>query len=342
MSFKNKNYKNLSQKIFEKGDYKIIPIRYQDRFDIMRWRNEQIFHLRQNKILTKDAQDNYFNNIVSKLFEVQEPNQILFSYLKNDICIGYGGIVHIDWGIKTAEVSFIMDTKLEKDFFEFHWTIFLSLLKKVAFNELQFNSIFTYAYDLRPHLYPVLEKNNFDFKSKNQNEIEIDGKMIDAIIHECKNPYNHLKIREIVKEDVKLIYKWSNDTEVRKQSFNSNSINFKEHKNWFNRKLINSNSLLLINEYKGSKIGLVRFEIEDNKCKVGVLLDEIFRGKGLSSLMLIKSSKYYFKRFKLPIYAHIKASNIPSVRAFEKAGYKFFKKNIVNGINSLEYKLEKL
>ena len=56
MSFKNKSYKNLSKKIFEKGDYKIIPIRYQDRFDIMQWRNEQMFHLRQNKILTKDAQ----------------------------------------------------------------------------------------------------------------------------------------------------------------------------------------------------------------------------------------------------------------------------------------------
>ena len=78
-----------------------------------------MFHLRQNKILTKDAQENYFNNIISKLFELKEPNQILFSYLKNDNCIGYGGIVHIDWGTKRAEVSFIMDTKLEKDFLIF-------------------------------------------------------------------------------------------------------------------------------------------------------------------------------------------------------------------------------
>ena len=165
--------------------------------------------------------------------------------------------------------------------------------------------------------------------------------MIDAVIHECKNPYNHLKLREIVKEDVRLIYKWSNDKEVRKQSFNSKSINFKEHKNWFESKLTNSNSLLLINEYYGTKIGLVRFEIEDNKCKVGVLLDKSFRAKGLSSFMLIKSSNYYFTRFELPIYANIKESNIPSIRAFEKAGFELFEKKIINGINSLVYKLEK-
>ena len=264
MNFNNKSYKNLSCQIFQKGDYKILPIRYQDRFDIMKWRNEQMYHLRQTKVLTEEAQDNYFNNIIPKLFEVQEPNQILFSYLKYDTCIGYGGIVHIDWEIKKAEVSFIMDTTMEKIFFEFHWTNFLTLIKKVAFDELKFSSVFTYAYNLRPHLYQVLEKNNFEFKLKNENEIDVDGKMIDVLIHECKNPFNFLKIREIIEEDVKLIYTWSNDLEVRNQSFNSEPINYKEHENWYKSKLINPNSLFLINEYEGVKIGLVRFEIEIN------------------------------------------------------------------------------
>jgi len=342
MSFKSKTYKNLSQQIFKKEEYKIIPIRHQDRFDIMQWRNEQMYHLRQTEILTEDTQENYFNNTIARLFEVQEPNQILFSYLKNDICIGYGGLVHIDWEIKKAEVSFIMNTKLEKDFFELHWTMFLRLLKKVAFDELQFNSLFTYAYNFRPHLYPVLERNIFEFKSKKKNEIDVDGKMIDVLIHECKNPYNYLKIREITKEDIKLVYDWANDLEVRNQSFNSASINFKEHESWFKKKITNPNSLLLINEYDENKLGLVRFEIENNKCTVGVLLDKNFRGKGLSSFMLIKSSNYFFNRFKLPIYANIKESNIASIRSFEKAGYSFFNEIKVNGFNTLVYKLEKI
>ena len=46
MKFPNK-YKCLKNQSFEKGKYKIVPVRYKDRFDIMKWRNDQTFHLRQ-------------------------------------------------------------------------------------------------------------------------------------------------------------------------------------------------------------------------------------------------------------------------------------------------------
>lgn len=58
-------YKCLENQIFEFNNFKIVPLRHQDRFDILKWRNEQIFHLRQNKPLTVDDQDNYFSNVVS-------------------------------------------------------------------------------------------------------------------------------------------------------------------------------------------------------------------------------------------------------------------------------------
>ena len=44
---------------------------------------------------------------------------VLFNYLHNGKCIGYGGLVHINWIDKNAEVSFIMDTELEENYFEF-------------------------------------------------------------------------------------------------------------------------------------------------------------------------------------------------------------------------------
>ena len=78
-----KNYNCLTNSIFKQGSFSIVPIRYEDRLDIMKWRNEQIYHLRQNKPLTIEDQEEYFNNVVAKLFEQEEPNQILFSYLEN-------------------------------------------------------------------------------------------------------------------------------------------------------------------------------------------------------------------------------------------------------------------
>ena len=125
--------------------------------DILKWRNEQIYHLRQEKLLTEIDQENYFKNVVNKSFDQEKPNQLLFSLIKNDLCIGYGGLVHMNWNDKNAEISFIMDTKLEKKYFSTNWKIFLKLIEKVAFIELNFHKIFTFAIDLRPNLFPVIE-----------------------------------------------------------------------------------------------------------------------------------------------------------------------------------------
>ena len=182
-----KNYKALNKQVYSEGIYSIVPIRFEDRMDIMNWRNEQIYHLRQSQPLTIQDQDNYFNTIVKELFEAEKPNQLLFSYLENDTCIGYGGLVQINWIDKNAEISFVMNTKLEKDMFKFHWGIFLQLLENIAFYELNFHKIFTYAFDLRPHLYEVLESKNYIKEAVLKEHCFFNNQFIDVLIHSKKN-----------------------------------------------------------------------------------------------------------------------------------------------------------
>lgn len=62
-------YQCLSQQIFSNSLFSIVPIRYEDRHIIMQWRNEQIYHLRQNKPLTKEEQGRYFNEVVATLVD---------------------------------------------------------------------------------------------------------------------------------------------------------------------------------------------------------------------------------------------------------------------------------
>ena len=130
------SYKVLNKQVFKSGDFSIVPIRFEDRIDIMNWRNEQIYHLRQDKPLTEKSQEDYFNGSVARLFDQEKPNQILFSYLKNGRCIGYGGLVHINWIDKNAEISFVLNTNLESNEFSFHWSNYLGLIEQVAFKEL--------------------------------------------------------------------------------------------------------------------------------------------------------------------------------------------------------------
>jgi len=186
MQFPTK-YNCLNQNEFVVEDYKLVPVRYEDRLTIMKWRNEQMYHLRQDKQLTEKSQDNYFKGTVARLFDQEEPNQILFSYLKNDKCIGYGGLVHINWIDKNAEISFIMNTDLEEDHFHFHWSTYLKMIESLAFEELGFYKLYIYAFDLRPHLYKVLLDSNYFRDAILKEHCFFDNGFIDVVIHSKLN-----------------------------------------------------------------------------------------------------------------------------------------------------------
>jgi hypothetical protein len=178
-----KNYKALKKQVYSEGIYSIVPIRYEDRMDIMKWRNEQIYHLRQNKPLTIVDQDKYFKNIVEPLFNNERPSQILFSFLENEKCVAYGGLVHINWIDKNAELSFIMNTELENTKFKIYWKIFISLIEDVSFNEIFFHKIFTFAYDIRPLLYEVLEESGFLLEAVLKEHVFFQSDYINVKIH---------------------------------------------------------------------------------------------------------------------------------------------------------------
>ena len=186
------NYKVLKNNSFKSGNYLLVPIRYEDRLAIMKWRNKQIYHLRQNKILKIEDQNEYFQKSISTLFIEEKPSQLLFSFLENDICIGYGGLVHINWRSKEAEVSFIMATELEADYFEKNWVTFLHLLEKVAFMDMKFHKLVTYAFDLRPHLYKALESSKYIEEARLKDHYLFKNKFIDVVIHAKINKYGNI------------------------------------------------------------------------------------------------------------------------------------------------------
>jgi hypothetical protein len=176
-------YIALKKQVVVLGRYSIVPIRHEDRHLIMEWRNEQMYHLRQEKLLTKEMQNEYFTNVISKIFEQDHPEQILFSYLKDSECIGYGGLVHINWNDKNAELSFIMKTELEEIEFELHWKNFLKMVNEIVTNDLCLIKTYTYAYDLRPKLYNALEDSYYKLEARLIKHKNINNNFVDVLIH---------------------------------------------------------------------------------------------------------------------------------------------------------------
>ena len=181
------NYISLKKQIYTHNGYEIIPIRDIDKYDIMKWRNEQIYHLRQENLLTKLDQKKYFNNVIRKIYNDPKPDQILFSFMHENICIGYGGLVHINWKNMNAEISFIMNTQLEKKYFNKNWSEFLNLIENAAFNDLKMKNIFVYAFDVRMHLYDVLIENGYLLDKRLKNKYFFNEKKSDVLIYSKKH-----------------------------------------------------------------------------------------------------------------------------------------------------------
>lgn len=318
-----RTYKVLKKQVFSTGEFSIVPIRKYDRYQIMKWRNEQIFHLRQNKSLTKEEQDLYFKNVVARLFNQNTPDQLLFSFLKHENCIGYGGLVHINWADKNAEISFIMETALEKEHFTFLWQTYLRLIEKVAFEELKLHKIFTWAFDLRPKLFTSIEDVGFEREAVLNQHVFLEGSFKDVIIH--SKIINRPWLREATIFDTELTFKWASNEQVRQYSFNSNPIAFAEHQKWFANKIESKNCYYLILEDTKNKFGSIRFEFDQSEnVTISYLIDPVFHGKGYGKLILeMGLNKLQSKGLSnLNIIGFVKSENIASIKIFEKLSFR--------------------
>ena len=183
----DRTYICLKNNFLSNGLYDLVPIRFEDRFIIKKWRNDQKYHLRQNNSISNKEQTEYFENVISKNFQESKPNQILFSFLKENKCVAYGGLVHIDRINLNAELSFLMNTSHEQKYFEEYWSNFISLILKVAFNDMNLNKVFVYAFDLRPHLYPILKEKGFCFEARLINHARKRNEFVDVVIYSIFN-----------------------------------------------------------------------------------------------------------------------------------------------------------
>lgn len=331
-------YKCLRKNAFHLNGYSIVPIRYEDRFKIMQWRNEQIYHLRQAKPLTKEDQDKYFISNVAVLFDKDTPDQLLFSYLHGSECIGYGGLVHINWIDKNAEISFIINTALERDSFQFHWNTYLQLIEGVAFQELALHKIYTYAFDLRPHLYRTVESAGYKKEATLAEHCFFEGEYKNVVIHSKIN--ESLTIRPMLENDKQLTFDWANDELTRQNSFNSDPILFEQHAKWFDAKIQDQNAYYFICEVGAHPAGLIRFDNDpaEDACIAGITISNKFRGKKLGVKFLKMACAELEKSEKKPVIAYIKKNNAASVKIFESAGFALIENAVINGIRCYKYR----
>ena len=305
------------------GDYSIVPLRYEDRFSIMKWRNEQIYHLRQARPLTEDDQQRYFDNVVSKLYDNPKPDQILFSYLEKGVCIGYGGLVHINWIDRNGEISFIMDTQLEAEHFAEHWSNYLTMLKAVAFYDLGVHKIYTYAFDLRPHLYTMLEANGYKREATLKEHCLFNGEYKDVVLHSLWNDrYEVINYVDCTREQNLDILALRNRDDVRSWMVNPDVIPEENHFKFVESLKGNPNRLYYAIYKNGVLMGTYNLSNEgDGVWERGIIANPSTQGTGQTEKwerQILSSLPSEIKA----VSAKVKQDNLRSIKYHEKLGYK--------------------
>ena len=156
---------------------------------------------------------------------------------------------------------------------------------------------------------------------------------------------NNLNIRQATMGDLKFVFDLRNEEATRKVSFNSKTISPEEHRQWFEKKITDNNSIIYIVDIENLPIAQVRFDFINNKeAEINIAVTKDFRNKGYGTEVLKKTSSNFLEEFPRikTIYAFIKPDNKASLRSFEKAGFLFSKNTLKKGNECFEMVLNNI
>ncbi|PKL82227.1 MAG: hypothetical protein CVV24_11180 [Ignavibacteriae bacterium HGW-Ignavibacteriae-3] len=168
------------------------------------------------------------------------------------------------------------------------------------------------------------------------------GRIVQSILDQMIKRNGGAYLRTAVESDSMLVFNLSNERSVRLNSIVQEPISWQDHSFWYPNKIRDRNTLFLL-AFTGNDefVGQIRFEAKGSDATVSISINKNFRGKGLSTPLLIKSSFNYLKIYPEinSILAYIRPGNNQSIKSFSGAAYVFFHEEMVNGESFLVYKL---
>jgi len=150
-----------------------------------------------------------------------------------------------------------------------------------------------------------------------------------------------ISARKARSEDCRRIWEWANDPETRARSFDFKPIPWESHVAWFQQKLIAPHSSMYITELGKEPVGLIRFDPDENHpgdCFISISIAPNQRGLKRAAPSLIAAIRAHsYGRVFGRIHAYIKPDNQASIKAFERADFRFVENVAVRGNTAMHY-----
>ena len=188
-----------------------------------------------------------------------------------------------------------------------------------------------------------LEKPDIRKNRSKSGRLAVDGcgqfRIVNAFLADYFKKTLHLRKAKI--QDARDIFNLSNEKEVRKNSFNTQKINWNHHLKWFKEQLRSTNHVFFVTVVSDKIIAQTRFNINSDtkEALVNISLIKDLRGLGLSSVILDKSVRKILKERKniRLIKGHIKANNTSSIKCFKQSNFRFLNSTKIKGYRVKRY-----
>jgi len=162
-----------------------------------------------------------------------------------------------------------------------------------------------------------------------KSSLQTDGLGVHRVAEYLKpSGSEQLQLRPATIADISLYYDWVNDSEVRRQSLKTGSINWQEHQTWYKQKLSSHHCIMSILEVNQLPIGQIRWDIANNQAFMSYSLDPIVRGRGWASLLIKMGINQVYQHSLTLLSAEVKSGNLASQAALKRAGFQMVQNSL--------------
>ena len=153
----------------------------------------------------------------------------------------------------------------------------------------------------------------------------VDGRGAARVARALRN-LSTVSVRPAQPSDMERVYEWRNHETVRRVSFSSAPLVLTQHRTWFERVLADPERHLLIGEWNGTLLGVIRYDVErlEHHAEVSLFLAPECQGRGLGLALLAAGEAWLQANCAevTHLTARVKTDNPASYTLFDQAGYR--------------------
>jgi len=124
-------------------------------------------------------------------------------------------------------------------------------------------------------------------------------------------------------DDAVLLWRWANDAETRRRSFNPAPIPYADHLAWLDGRLASAATRLWIVSDEIGPVGQLRADLADGVAEISLAVAPERRGQGLGSAMLRQALSAVAAAWgDVRLRARVFADNAASLRMFRRCGFR--------------------